>query len=171
MTTQINRRRLLQGLGLGAVATRGYPKQQSALAHFTHNVASGDPLSDRVILWTRVIPEKPNMTLNVRWQVAQDRAFTRVVAAGETQSVADRDYIVKVDATGLLPGTAYFYRFSSLGVNSETGQTKTLPVGQVASFRMGVASCSNYPQGFFNAYRHMADTDLDVVLHLGDYIY
>jgi alkaline phosphatase D len=69
------------------------------------------------------------------------------------------------------PGTAYFYRFSSLGVNSETGQTKTLPVGQVASFRMGVASCSNYPQGFFNAYRHMADTDLDVVLHLGDYIY
>ena len=171
MTTQINRRRLLQGLGLGALATRGYAKQQSAPAYFTHNVASGDPLSDRVILWTRVIPENPNTTLNVRWQVAQDRAFMRVVAAGEAQSLADRDYIVKVDATGLLPGTAYFYRFSSLGVNSETGQTKTLPVGQVASFRMGVASCSNYPQGFFNAYRHMADTDLDVVLHLGDYIY
>ena len=87
MTTQINRRRLLQGLGLGALATRGYAKQQSAPAYFTHNVASGDPLSDRVILWTRVIPENPNTTLNVRWQVAQDRAFTRVVAAGEALSL------------------------------------------------------------------------------------
>ncbi|MEL0049156.1 MAG: alkaline phosphatase D family protein, partial [Gammaproteobacteria bacterium] len=80
-------------------------------------------------------------------------------------------YPVKVAATGLVPGTDYFYRFSAQGQTSPVGRTKTLPAGSVAEFRMGVASCSNYPQGFFNAYRHMADTDLDVVLHLGDYIY
>ena len=171
MAIGINRRRLLQAMGLSALATRGYAKQGSAAAYFTHNVASGDPLSDRVMLWTRVIPENENTALNVRWQVAQDRAFRQIVAAGEATSRAEQDYIVKVDATGLAPGTPYFYRFDTLGVTSETGQTKTLPAGPVASFRLGVASCSNYPQGFFNAYRHMSETDLDVVLHLGDYIY
>ena len=70
----------------------------------------------------RVIPETLNTTLNVRWQVAQDRAFKRVVAAGEAKSRAEQDYIVKVDATGLNPGTSYFYRFNTLGVTSETGQ-------------------------------------------------
>ena len=116
-------------MGLSALATRGYAKQGSAAAYFTHNVASGDPLSDRVMLWTRVIPENENTALNVRWQVAQDRAFRQIVAAGEATSRAEQDYIVKVDATGLAPGTPYFYRFDTLGVTSETGQTKTLPAG------------------------------------------
>ena len=89
-------------------------------------MASGDPLSDRVILWTRVIPENPNVTLNVRWQVALDRSFARVVSAGEATSEAKQDYIVKIDATGLSPSTTYFYRFSTLGVTSETGQSQNL---------------------------------------------
>lgn len=171
MPTSLKRRQLLQGIGLGVLATRGYTVTKNAPVHFTHGVASGDPLSDRVILWTRLIPEASLEAVSVVWQIAHDQGFTEVVASGETETQAERDYVVKVDATGLTPATAYFYRFIAMGVNSEVGQTRTLPTGSVASFRMGVASCSNYPQGFFNAYRHMADTDLNLVLHLGDYIY
>ena len=78
---------------------------------------------------------------------------------------------MKVDATGLQSDNRYFYRFTVDGRHSATGRTRTLPVGAVDSFRLGVASCSNYPQGYFNAYRHMAQSDIDLVLHLGDYIY
>ena len=81
------------------------------------------------------------------------------------------DYTVKVDATGLQPDRRYFYRFLADGLSSSIGRTRTLPRGEVAAFRLGVASCSNYPQGYFNAYRHMAESDLDLILHLGDYIY
>lgn len=171
MSLQINRRRMLQGMGLSALATQGYAKHHAEMAKFSHGVASGDPLSDRVILWTRVVPAESGATLKVNWQVATDSGFKKVVALGSSDAKPERDYTVKVDAIGLSPGTSYFYRFTALGHHSPTGQTKTLPEGDVAEFKMGVASCSNYPQGFFNVYRHMADTDLDVVLHLGDYIY
>ena len=167
----MKRRIFLQAIGLSAIATRGYTANADAAARFTHGVASGDPLSDRVILWTRVIPQKANDTLTVFWQVATDQGFARVVASGETTVSADSDYTVKVDATGLEPDQRYFYRFNARGVSSATGTTKTLPDGLATKFTMGVASCSNFPQGFFNAYRHMAESDLDLVLHLGDYIY
>ena len=173
----IGRRQLLQGLGIGAMAAgsglphRGYAMGGKAAAYFTHGVASGDPLQDRVILWTRVLPHRAIDLLTVFWQVAQDAAFNQVVAAGESKAQAAQDYTVKVDAIGLQPGQDYFYRFAALGVVSDIGRTKTLPVGGVEEFRLGVASCSNYPQGYFNAYRHMADSDLDLVLHLGDYLY
>ena len=167
----MKRRIFLQALGLSAIATRGYTANADAAARFTHGVASGDPLSDRVILWTRVIPQKANDTLTVFWQVATDQGFARVVASGQTTVSADSDYTVKVDATGLQPDQRYFYRFNARGVSSATGTTKTLPDGLATKFTMGVASCSNFPQGFFNAYRHMAESDLDLVLHLGDYIY
>ena len=170
MVGPIKRRRLLQGLGLGALVARS-GSVGAASVHFTHGVASGDPLTDRVILWTRVMPVVQAGTVGVTWQVALDLAFKRIAAGGRTGTDAGSGYTVKVDATGLVPGTDYFYRFSAQGQTSPVGRTKTLPAGSVAEFRMGVASCSNYPQGFFNAYRHMADTDLDVVLHLGDYIY
>lgn len=166
----LKRRRLLQGLGLSALASRSYALKV-APANFTHGVASGDPLTDRIILWTRVLPMTSGRRVEVTWQVAEDPGFSRVITGGETGADAESDYTVKVDATGLVPGTDYFYRFSAQGQTSPVGRTKTLPTDGVAEFRMGVASCSNYPQGFFNAYRHMADTDLDVVLHLGDYIY
>ena len=122
-------------------------------------------------MWTRVIPQKANDALTVFWQVAIDQGFTQVVASGQTTASAGLDYTVKVDATGLQPDQCYFYRFNARGVSSATGTTKTLPNGLATTFTMGVASCSNFPQGFFNAYRHMAESDLDLVLHLGDYIY
>ena len=174
MPFSLNRRRLMQGAGasLGALSLRGFVVADSATVHFTHGVASGDPLADRVILWTRALPGSgENKALSVRWQVASDAEFSQVVAEGETRTDVKRDYTVKVDAKGLQPDARYFYRFSVEGRYSATGRTRTLPVGNVSSFRLGVASCSNYPQGYFNAYRHMAQSDIDLVLHLGDYIY
>ncbi|MCB1645366.1 MAG: alkaline phosphatase D family protein [Pseudomonadales bacterium] len=175
ITTPVWRRRQFikaMGATLGALSLRGYDVLAEAAAHFTHGIASGDPLADRVILWTRVIPGNGrHESLPVNWEVSKDAKFRRLVASGETTTSADRDYTVKVDATGLRPGESYFYRFISRGVASVTGQTRTLPQGRVRSFRMGVASCSNFPQGYFNAYRHMSEQDLDLVLHLGDYIY
>jgi alkaline phosphatase D len=103
--------------------------------------------------------------------VATDETFDTIIASGEAVARADRDYTVKVDAAGLAPGQSYCYRFMAHGVASPMGCTRTLPVGAVSGFKMAVASCSNYPQGFFHAYRDIAEAKLDVVLHLGDYLY
>ena len=167
----MKRRIFLAGLGLSAIVTRGYTAHAEAPAHFTHGVASGDPLSDRVILWTRVIPQEAGNALTVYWHVATDQAFAHVVASGQTSASEASDYTIKVDATGLQPNRRYFYRFNALGISSAIGTTRTLPDGMATNFTIGVASCSNFPQGFFNAYRDMAEADLDLVLHLGDYIY
>ncbi len=143
-----------------------------ANAVFRHGVASGDPLADRVILWTRVTPKSPAGAQTVSFQVARDAKFGQIVARGETQTGAARDFTVKVDVTGLEPGTAYYYRFDSLGARSAIGRTRTLPREGVGRLRLGVVSCSNLPQGYFNAYACLAKrADLDAVLHLGDYIY
>jgi len=169
-----NRRQLLKGVGasLGALALRGFEVQAAAPLHFTHGVASGDPLADRVILWTRLIPGNgEHRVVDCRWEVASDPQFKQTVKSGVISTSAERDYTLKVDALGLEAGQAYFYRFLSEGIASPVGRTRTLPEGEVEAFRIGVASCSNYPQGYFNVYRHMADSDLDLVLHLGDYIY
>ncbi len=170
----LNRRQLLKGVSasLGVLALRGFEVHAVSPLYFTHGVASGDPLSDRVILWTRLIPGSgEHRTVDCRWEVASDPQFMQLVNSGVVSTSAKRDYTLKVDAQGLEPGSAYFYRFLSEGIISPVGQTRTLPEGAVESFRIGVASCSNYPQGYFNVYRHMADSDLDLVLHLGDYIY
>ena len=174
MTTPLRRRAFIQATGasLGALSLRGFAVDKPAAAHFTHGIASGDPLADRVILWTRVLPGSGNAeAVPCSWQVATDDSFDTVVASGEAAARAGRDYTVKVDAAGLAPGTSYCYRFIANGVTSPVGCTRTLPVGAVSQFKMAVASCSNYPQGFFHAYRHIAESDLDVVLHLGDYLY
>jgi alkaline phosphatase D len=173
-TSHINRRRVIQGMGLslGLVSLRGFEVAAAAPAYFTHGVASGDPLSDRVILWTRVLPgDGALVTLTGRWEVAEDLQFKRVVTSGETSTGPERDHTVKVDATGLQPATNYWYRFVFNGVTSAVGRTRTLPVGAVEAFSLAVCSCSNYPQGYFNAYRDIAQADIDVVMHLGDYIY
>jgi len=139
---------------------------------FQHGVASGDPLSDRVILWTRVTPRKPRPSIEVRYVVATDPKLRRVVARGEVRAQASRDYTVKVDPVGLRPGTTYYYRFAVEDAKSPIGRTKTLPVGPTSSLRLAVVSCSNLAAGYFNAYRRVAErADLDAVLHLGDYIY
>jgi alkaline phosphatase D len=174
MTTPLRRRAFIQvtGASLGALSLRGFAVDKPAAAHFTHGIASGDPLADRVILWTRVLPGSGNAdTVPCSWQVATDDSFDTVVASGEAAARAERDYTVKVDAAGLAPGTSYCYRFIANGVTSPVGCTRTLPVGAVTEFKMAVASCSNYPQGFFHAYRDIAGSDLNVVLHLGDYLY
>ena len=141
-------------------------------APFFHGVASGDPLSDRVILWTRVTPGSGTSGGPVRWTLALDPSFERTVLSGETEAIAERDYTVKVDAIGLNPDTTYYYRFEAHGVFSPTGRTRTLPVGSTSGLRLGFCSCSNYGWGFFNAYGHLAERpELAAVLHLGDYVY
>ncbi len=153
----------------------------SASRPFRHGVASGDPTPHRVVLWTRVTPTdaaRPGSgkgpRVRVRWQVARDARFTRVVASGTQLTGPSRDHTVKVDAGGLAPGTTYWYRFSWDGHTSPVGRTRTAPAHDAdnARLRFGVASCANLQAGWFSAYRHLADRDdLDFVLHLGDYVY
>lgn len=138
---------------------------------FRHGVASGDPLSDAVIIWTRVTA--PNgATPEVSWEIAADSSFRRILLRGTTTTGAAKDFSVKIDAAGLRPATTYYYRFQALGERSVVGRTRTLPTADVRHVRLAVASCSNLPFGYFNAYRRIAErADLDAVLHLGDYIY
>ncbi|SDK21361.1 alkaline phosphatase D [Catalinimonas alkaloidigena] len=137
---------------------------------FYHGVASGDPLPDAVILWTRVTPETDG-PVQVAWQMATDPELTQVVASGTVETHADRDYTVKVDVTDLTPGTTYYYHFEALGAVSLTGRTKTAPADP-DHLRFVVVSCSNYQAGYFSGYGRIADrNDLDAVVHLGDYIY
>lgn len=139
---------------------------------FRHGVASGDPLADRVILWTRVTPLEPRDKLRVDWLVARDAALQDVVLTGSTRTDAARDFTVKIDVAGLEPGTTYHYRFSHGQQHSPVGRTRTLPVGTVEHLRIAVVSCSNFAAGYFNAYARIAErTDLDLVLHLGDSLY
>ncbi|MFF5929695.1 alkaline phosphatase D family protein [Streptomyces hydrogenans] len=148
---------------------------------FPHGVASGDPLPDGVLLWTRVTPSPEAVPgsglgadVRVDWEVAEDRDFARVVASGATTAGAAADHTVKADVRGLRPATAYFFRFTAGGTVSPTGRTRTAPAADSAApgVRFGVVSCANYEAGHFSAYRHLAArADLDAILHLGDYIY
>ncbi|MFJ9828424.1 alkaline phosphatase D family protein [Streptomyces sp. NPDC101160] len=163
----------LVGAASTALADSGAPA-------FLHGVASGDPLPDGVLLWTRVTPTPDAVPgsgqgpdVPVGWQLAEDRGFTRIVAEGSTVASAGSDHTVKADVRGLRPATAYFYRFTAGGTVSPTGRTRTAPTADAADgIRFGVVSCANWESGYFSPYRHLAArTDLDAVLHLGDYIY
>jgi alkaline phosphatase D len=139
---------------------------------FRHGVASGDPLSDRVILWTRVSPNALTGSVPVSWSIAKDPKLAQIVGRGQTETGASRDFTVKIDAPGLEPHTIYYYRFEALGSQSPIGRTKTLPGNGIDRVRLGIASCANLPFGYFNAYASLARRhDLDAVLHLGDYFY
>lgn len=140
---------------------------------FAHGVASGDPLVDSVMIWTRVNGDKfANQPVQVSWQVAEDEQFSRVVQSGAVTTDKNRDFTVKVDVKNLRCGSRYYYRFRSQGVYSEIGRSKTLPTGHVKQLNVAIVSCSNFPFGYFNAYQHIAaDDSVDIVLHLGDYIY
>jgi alkaline phosphatase D len=167
---QINRRRALALFGLSAAAPVAAQAQTSKVA-FNHGVAAGDPLADRMILWTRVTTDKAAKP-QVAWQVAEDAAFKRVVAKGSVTAEAASDHTVKVDAAGLKPGRDYWYRFTTGGVISPVGQARTLPVGATPDVVLAVVSCSLYAGGLFNAYDAVARLSrVDAVLHLGDYIY
>jgi alkaline phosphatase D len=148
---------------------------------FRHGVASGDPLPTGILLWTRVTPTEEALPgsgagpdVEVSWQVARDPDFTTVVATGAVATGRARDHTVKVDVTGLAPATTYWYRFGYAGGWSTTGRTSTAPAPDagVERLRLGVVSCSNWEAGYFAAYRHLAARgDLDLVVHLGDYLY
>jgi alkaline phosphatase D len=160
----------LAGAGPGVTFSPDLFAQSGA---FPHGVASGDPLTDRVVVWTRVTIPNPGEFVTVEWDMASDPGFNRIVQRGITSTSAAYDYTVKVDVGRLQAGTTYYYRFILRGVGtSPIGRTKTLPLGSVSRLRFAVASCSNYPAGLFNAYRLIAGrADLDFVIHLGDYIY
>ncbi|MDL2079494.1 alkaline phosphatase D family protein [Streptomyces sp. GXMU-J15] len=157
------------------------PARAATAPAFLHGVASGDPLPDGVLLWTRVTPT-PEATpgsglgpdTEVSWTVATDRAFNHVVARGSTVATAASDHTVKADIRGLAPATDYWFRFSAGGTTTPPARTRTAPAtdAAVAGLRFGVVSCANWEAGYFSPYRHLAARgDLDAWLHLGDYIY
>jgi len=156
-------------------AQENFPREklETYLAPFYHGVASGDPLSDRVMLWTRITEDTLTASsTTVQWRIATDTSMMNIVNSGSGLCTSAKDWTFKVDATGLQPNTWYYYDFFALGKYSLRGRTKTLPVGDVDSVRLGVVSCSNFEHGYFGSYRLMAQrNDIDCILHLGDYIY
>jgi alkaline phosphatase D len=169
MTLNLDRRLLLKAgtLGLGALAVPGMA-QIAAARGFTHGVASGEPRQRSVMLWTRYASGG-----RIHWQVSPTPDFRRIVAEGDSAAEAEHDYCVKPVATGLRPDKWYYYRFrDGRGAASPTGRTRTLPEGRSSRFALGIFSCSNLAFGFFNAYAHAAARrDLDLLVHLGDYLY
>lgn len=165
----------------GPLAAALPARAASAAPAFLHGVASGDPLPDGILLWTRVTPVPEAIPgsgtgpdTEVAWVVATDRALTDVVARGTVVATAASDHTVKADVRGLKPATDYFFRFSAGGTDSPVARTRTAPAADapVAGLRFGVVSCANWEAGHFAAYRHLAArSDLDAWLHLGDYIY
>ena len=185
MPRPVDRRTLLRAtgaatLGVAVAGSLGHVATASDPA-FAHGVASGDPLPNSVLLWTRVTPTPESQpgsgvgpTVTVGWEVAADPAFAAIVASGSASTGPGSDHTVKVDATGLAPATRYYYRFRFGTGLSATGVTRTAPAtdATVSRLRFGVVSCSDYRAGYFGGYRYLAQRgDLDAVLHLGDYLY
>ncbi|HVE49028.1 MAG TPA: alkaline phosphatase D family protein [Casimicrobiaceae bacterium] len=146
---------------------------------FTLGVASGCPRSDGVVLWTRLAPDPlqgggmDSVPVQVNWRVAEDQAFKRIVANGVVAAVPELAHSVHVEVGGLRSGRDYWYRFEAGDAVSPIGRTRTTPAvaDQIARFRLAFASCQQYEQGYYTAYRDMANRELDLVVHLGDYIY
>ena len=180
------RRRFLTLAGAAAVlafSTR-LPGAESARARslasypFTLGVASGDPLPDSVVLWTRLAPVAldpfggmPYAPVDVTWELADDEGFARVVQRGTAVARPEFAHSVHVDVKGLEPGREYFYRFVAAGERSATGRTRTAPATGNGALRFAFVSCQNWEAGYYTPYQHLVDEDVDVVLHLGDYIY
>ena len=138
---------------------------------FAHGVASGDPLFDRIVIWTR-ISGLTKQSAAVRWRLASDPDMKHPVREGVANTNAERDFTVKVDADNLPAGQTLWYQFDVDGATSPVGRTRTLPDGSVDAAKFAVVSCSNFPYGYFHVYREIANRDdLDAVIHLGDYIY
>ncbi|MCI4668309.1 MAG: alkaline phosphatase D family protein [Bacteroidia bacterium] len=164
-----------QAIGQENPSLNDYPEPvdlyDASMKPFYHGVASGDPLSDRVIIWTRITPDKPVEQITVEWIVAADKGFDDIIKKGSYTTHPGKDYTVKIDVDGLAPNSTYYYQFTHLESRSIIGRTKTLPVGDVSRVKLAVSTCSNYEGGFFNAYAAIAKEDVDAVVHLGDYIY
>ncbi|MDA3625114.1 alkaline phosphatase D family protein [Saccharopolyspora sp. WRP15-2] len=193
LSSRVSRRAVLLG---GAAALGATALGSSALANalsspgaglprladpFTLGVASGDPMPDGVVLWTRLAPKPtaddghggmPDKVVPVQWEVAEDEKFTKIVQSGETDAAPEYAHSVHVELEGLQPGAEYFYRFRAEGEISPVGRTRTTPAPDALSeLTMCFASCAHYGEGYFTAYRRMAEDDPHLILHLGDYQY
>ncbi len=189
----LDRRRFLAGLAAAAAAAAATGSvagcsddgdgdaEEAALPDgvFALGVASGDPLADSVILWTRLAPRPtdgggmPDADVRVRWEVATDEAFADIVADGSSTAVPAFAHSVHVDAKGLEPDTAYWYRFVAGGQTSPVGRTRTAPAAdqELDRLRFVFASCQDWRDGYYSAWGHAAEEDVDLVVFLGDYIY
>ncbi len=182
---KISRRGLLVSAGLAGLATGCAPKTDTvfsadtarATGTFTHGIASGDPLQDAVILWTRITPANVNGgPVKLMWEMSETIDFFDLEHSGTVIANAAGNWTAKVDVTGLKSGQSYYYRFLLGDEASPVGRTRTLPKGDINAVRLAVVSCANWQHGYFNAYDHIArragaDEDFDAVVHLGDYFY
>jgi alkaline phosphatase D len=191
LDSDVDRRKFLSVASAGAAAlvfgkgpytSQTFTGQSFADYPFTLGVASGDPLPDGVVLWTRLAPQPldisgaggmPSVRVPVRWQVAEDENFRTVVRSDSTFAYPELAHSVHVEVSGLQPDRWYYYRFSAGNETSPVGRTRTAPAPGASPqrFRFAFASCQIYSEGYFTAYEHMAAEDLDLVVHLGDYIY
>ncbi|GGT50588.1 alkaline phosphatase [Streptomyces atratus] len=172
-------------LGTGAVASNTAVAQSRSAARdfpFRVGVGSGDPLPDSVVLWTRLATDPlapdgsggmPPRPVAVRWEVAEDERFRRVVKRGTVTATPELGHSVHPEVWGLRPGRVYWYRFRVGGHISQVGRTRTAPSyhARLSSLSFAFVSCANWSDGFFTGYRHLANEDIDLVVHLGDYIY
>ncbi|MFJ2781216.1 alkaline phosphatase D family protein [Kitasatospora sp. NPDC087315] len=192
-STRLGRRRFLTVTSAAAALafTTNLPDAQAADAElaprsltenpFTLGVASGDPLPDAVVLWTRLAPRPyepgnglpPTGTVRVGWEIARDERFRKVVRRGTARAHAEFNYSVHVDVDDLDADRVYWYRFTVGSWSSPTGRTRTAPARgrKLDEVRLGLVSCQAYEDGYFTAYRHLANENLDAVFHVGDYIY
>ena len=186
LRTPVSRRAFLGGLAVcgiaparlaGALAPRRDVRFRTS--PFTLGVASGDPTAEGVVLWTRLAPDPltgggmPPVDVEVSWLIAADDRLRKVVRRGQTVASPEWAHSVHVEAEGLDPARWYWYQFRAGDQLSPIGRTRTLPREGAATSRLRFAfvSCQNYEIGYFTAYRHAAAEDLDVIFHLGDYIY
>ncbi|MCA9187318.1 MAG: alkaline phosphatase D family protein [Planctomycetales bacterium] len=180
-------RRLFVAYGgaLAALPTLARASQSDANMSFSSNpftlgVASGDPGAQQVVLWTRLAPSPtepgggmPNRVVSVNWEIATDDSMRSVVAKGTEFATPPLAHSVHVEVNGLEPGRWYWYRFHVGDAESPIGRTRTMPARNAlpGELRFAFTSCQNYEQGLFTAYEHMVEQELDLVFHLGDYIY
>ncbi len=184
---RLSRRQLLKiawAIGAGAVARPLFSERLLAKPFFqaypfTMGVASGDPLPDGIVLWTRLAPNPlegggmPMAAVEVPWEVANDRAFAQIAQRGVALARPELGHSVHVEVSGLAPGREYWYRFRAGDEVSQTGRTRTAPAAgaRVDSLRFAVCGCNHYEMGYFTAFRRIAEEQFDFVFHTGDYIY
>ncbi len=178
--------------GAGAAYAAEADPRQITENPFTLGVASGDPQPGSVVLWTRLAPRPyepgwgsprsnevesgggmPNARVTVRWEVAYDERFTRLAGRGRADAHPEFNHSVHIEPTGLAPDRVYYYRFRVGSWISPVGRTRTAPArgARISELKLAAVSCQAYHDGYFTAYRHLAQEDLDVVFHLGDYLY
>ncbi|MFF8590290.1 alkaline phosphatase D family protein [Streptomyces sp. NPDC015220] len=164
----------------GAASAAGLDPARLTADPFTLGIASGDPLPDSVLLWTRLAPAPyqpdgglPAQRVPVSWELALDERFRRVVRRGTATAHPEFQHTVHVEVGHLAPGHVYYYRFRSGRFTSPVGRTRTAPAhgSRTAGLTFGLVSCQRYDQGYFTAYKHLAEDDVDLVFHLGDYLY